>query len=42
MKDEQKYDVLKSLIEGNKPVENIQPYRYQREFYSQYRFASAY
>lgn len=34
--------IVKSLLEGHKPTVNIQPYRYQREFHAQYRFASAY
>ncbi len=34
--------IVKSLLEGRESVVNILPYRYQREFHSQYRFASAY
>ena len=34
--------IVKLLVEGREPLVNIQPYRYQREFHSHYRFASAY
>lgn len=34
--------IVKSLLEGHEPTVNIQPYRYQRKFHAQYRFASAY
>jgi glycine oxidase len=34
--------IVKSLIEGHEPAVNIEPYRHQRQFQTQYRFASAY
>lgn len=34
--------IIKSLFRGEKPMVNIEPYRYSRRFHAQYRFASAY